>query len=188
MTKATTRSHLLAGNLLVVMLLLTATGIAARRLAHRRLIIHVPVKTKTHHHTHTVYKVVHAHGGGGGGHGGIKQTVYKVMGFASNGAERNGNGMSKGLGGGGGGGGASGGGGNGGSVGYGSYDLGGMGRGKGHGEITYEDMHDCESGKVAPATRDMIFNHYSRHGETGGSVEDYAEEMDDFIDLRDAYL
>lgn len=161
------------------MLLLTATGIAARR-AHRRLIIHVPVKTKTHHHTHTVYKVVHGHGGGGGGggHGGIKQTVYKVMGFAS-GAERNSGGMSKGGGGGGGGGGA---------VGYGSYDLGVMGRGKGNGEITYEDMHDCESGKVAPGGRDMIFNHYSRHGETDSTVEDYAEELDDFIDLRDPYL
>ncbi|XP_017089847.2 uncharacterized protein [Drosophila bipectinata] len=155
------RCQSLPGYLIAIMLLLTATGIQTRRLSHRRLIIHVPVKVKTHHHTHTVYKVLHGSGGGGG----VKQTVYKVLGFSTHGG---GGGMTKGTGGGGGG--------------HGSYDMGGMG----HGEITYEDMHGCESGKVMPAGRDMIFNHYSRHG-SGLESEDYAED-DDFIDLRDGWL
>ncbi|XP_017079704.1 H/ACA ribonucleoprotein complex subunit 1 [Drosophila eugracilis] len=172
MTNVSSRSPSMTGKLLAIMLLLMATGIQARRLGHRRLIIHVPVKVKTHHHTHTVYKVLHgSHGGGGGG---VKQTVYKVLGFSTHGG-----GIAKGGGGSGGGGGHGGGGG-----GHGSYDLGGMG----HGEITYEDMHGCESGKVIPAARDMIFNHYSRHGEGDGTTEDYAEELDDFVDLRDGWL
>ncbi|XP_070070590.1 uncharacterized protein [Drosophila takahashii] len=166
MTKVSSGSPSMAGQLLAIMLLLMATGIQARRLGHRRLIIHVPVKVKTHHHTHTVYKVLHgSHGGGGGG---VKQTVYKVLGFSTHGG-----GIAKGGGGGGGG------------HHHGSYDLGSMGNG---GEITYEDMHGCESGKVIPAARDMIFNHYSRHGESDGAGEDYAEELDDFVDLRDGWL
>ncbi|XP_017059619.1 cold and drought-regulated protein CORA [Drosophila ficusphila] len=162
------RSPSMTGKVLAIIILLIAnSGIQARHSGHRRLIIHVPVKMKTHHHTHTIYKVVHgSHGGGGGG---VKhQTVYKVLGFSTHGG-----GMSKGGGGGGG---------HGGGGSHVSYDLGGMG----HGEITYEDMHGCESGKVAPAARDMIFNHYSRHG--GGTHEDYAEELDDFVDLRDDWL
>ncbi|XP_033159300.1 uncharacterized protein LOC117140465 isoform X1 [Drosophila mauritiana] len=160
----------MAAKLLAILLLLVATGVQARRLGHRRLIIHVPVKVKTHHHTHTVYKVLHGSHGGGGG---VKQTVYKVLGFSTHGG-----GIAKG------GGGGVGGVGHGG---YGSYDMGSMG-GMGHGEITYEDMHGCESGKVIPAARDMIFNHYSRHDQSDGTAEDYAEELDDFVDLRDGWL
>ncbi|XP_016934879.2 uncharacterized protein [Drosophila suzukii] len=163
MTELSSRSPSMAAHFLAIMLLLMATGIQARRLGHRRLIIHVPVKVKTHHHTHTVYKVLHGSHGGGGGGGGVKQTVYKVLGFSTHGG-----GIGKGGGGG-----------------HGSYDLGGMGHG---GEITYEDMHGCESGKVIPAARDMIFNHYSRHGEGDGAGEDYAEELDEFVDLRDGWL
>ncbi|EDV50210.1 dormancy-associated protein 2 [Drosophila erecta] len=170
MGKVSSGSASLVAKALAIMLLLVATGVQARRLGHRRLIIHVPVKVKTHHHTHTVYKVLHGShgGGGGGGGGGVKQTVYKVLGFSTHGG-----GAAKG----GGGGGA-------GHGGHGSYDMGGMG----HGEITYEDMHGCESGKVIPAARDMIFNHYSRHGQSDGTGEDYAEELDDFVDLRDGWL
>ncbi|EDX08847.1 GD13450 [Drosophila simulans] len=49
-------------------------------------------------------------------------------------------------------------------------------------------MHGCESGKVIPAARDMIFNHYSGHGQSDGTAEDYAEALDDFLDLRDGRL
>ncbi|SPP76956.1 keratin, type II cytoskeletal 1 [Drosophila guanche] len=172
MTKLTQQRPPLAGNILALMLLLASTGLEARRIAHRRLIIHVPVKVKTHHHTHTVYKALRGSHGGGGGGGDIKQTVYKVL-------------AKGGLVGGGGSGGSGGG--------YGSYDMGGgsMG-GMGHGEITYEDMHGCESGKVMPAHRDMIFNHFSRHDEPEDALDalaaDFDEVQDEFIDVRDGWL
>ncbi|XP_022217677.2 glycine-rich cell wall structural protein 1.8 [Drosophila obscura] len=178
MTKLRPQRPPLTGNILALMLLLAATGLEARRIAHRRLIIHVPVKVKTHHHTHTVYKAHHGSHGGGGGGGGIKQTVYKVLGYSTHGK---GGGI---IGGGSGGG-------------YGSFDMGGGGGGggmggMGHGEITYEDMHGCESGKVMPAHRDMIFNHYSRHDEPEDALDalaaDFDEERDEFIDVRDGWL
>ncbi|XP_023164689.1 uncharacterized protein LOC111595274 [Drosophila hydei] len=161
-----------ASNLLTL-LLLTATMLQARRISSRRLVIHVPVKVKTHHHTHTVYKVLHGSGAGGGGSG-IKQTVYKIVGFSGEGGGGHGD------------------------MGHGSHSPGhshsqshsqshGMGMGMGMGEITYEDRHGCESGKVMPSHRD-IFNHYARHDQEAAEDSDYAEERDEFIDVRDAWL
>ncbi|XP_030242370.1 keratin, type I cytoskeletal 10 [Drosophila navojoa] len=177
-----------ASNLLTL-LLLTATMLQARRISSRRLVIHVPVKVKTHHHTHTVYKVLRgaAGGGGGSGGGGIKQTVYKVVGFSGEGGGGGGSGH--------------------GDMGHGSHShspghsyghshshshglgLGlGLGMGMGMGEITYEDKHGCESGKLMPSHRDMLFNHYARHDQEQAENGDYAEERDEFIDVRDAWL
>ncbi|XP_043865764.1 keratin, type I cytoskeletal 10 [Drosophila mojavensis] len=154
----------------------------ARRISSRRLVIHVPVKVKTHHHTHTVYKVLRgAAGGGGAGGGGIKQTVYKVVGFSGEGGGGGGSGH--------------------GDMGRGSHSHSpghsyshshshglGLGMGMGMGEITYEDKHGCESGKLMPSHRDMLFNHYARHDQEEAEDADYAEERDEFIDVRDAWL
>lgn len=141
----------------------------ARRISSRRLVIHVPVKVKTHHHTHTVYKVLHGSGAGGGGSG-IKQTVYKIVGFSGEGGGGHGD------------------------MGHGSHSPGhshsqshSQSHGMGMGEITYEDRHGCESGKVMPSHRD-IFNHYARHDQEAAEDSDYAEERDEFIDVRDAWL
>ncbi|EDW68730.2 uncharacterized protein Dvir_GJ12531 [Drosophila virilis] len=164
-----------ASNLLAL-LLLTATMLQARRITSRRLVIHVPVKMKTHHHTHTVYKVLH--GSGGGSAGGIKQTVYKVVGFSGEGGHGGGHGH----------------GGVGGiSMGHGSHGQShshshGQSHGMGLGEITYEDRHGCESGKLMPSHRDMLFNHYARQDQEEAVATDYAEERDEFIDVRDAWL
>ncbi|EDV95909.1 GH15512 [Drosophila grimshawi] len=155
------------------LLLLMATMLQARRISSRRLVIHVPVKMKTHHHTHTVYKVLHGSGSSGGG---VKQTIYKLVGFSGEGGSGMGHGghsQSHGYGGG---------------HGHGQSHSHGMG---GMGEITYEDRHGCESGKVMPSSmghRDMVFNHYARHDQEEAESSDYAEERDEFIDVRDAWL
>ncbi|KAL7732065.1 hypothetical protein ACLKA6_015827 [Drosophila palustris] len=151
--------------LLLLLLTTTPTSLQARRISSRRLVIHVPVKVKTHHHTHTVYKMLHGSGNGGGG--GIKQTIYKVVGFdegkGSHGSHGHGHSHGAGH----------------------SYS-----HGLDHGEITYEDRHGCESGKLMPSGhhRDMLFNHYARHDQEESEATDYAEEQDEFIDVRDAWL
>ncbi|XP_034481029.1 uncharacterized protein LOC117786767 [Drosophila innubila] len=152
-----------AQRLFTLLLLLTTTLLQARRISSRRLVIHVPVKVKTHHHTHTVYKMLHGSGGGGG----IKQTVYKVVGFDEGSA-----GKAHGSR----------------SYGHGPSHSYGHSHGMDHGEITYEDKHGCESGKLMPSHRDMLFNHYARHDQEESEATDYAEERDEFIDVRDAWL
>ncbi|XP_051861252.1 uncharacterized protein LOC117572535 isoform X1 [Drosophila albomicans] len=158
-----------ACNMLVALLLLlmTAKSLQARRISSRRLVIHVPVKVKTHHHTHTVYKMLHGSGGGG-----IKQTVYKVVGFSGEGGTGKGH-VSHSLG-----------------HNHGASHSTSHSHGLDHGEITYEDKHGCESGKVMPMSghRDMLFNHYARHDQEESEATDYAEEQDEFIDVRDAWL
>lgn len=170
--------RLTACNIFALLLLLTATLLQARRISNRRLVIHVPVKVKTHHHTHTVYKVLHGSGGSsggghgssssGGGHGGIKQTIYKLVGFSgedskpahSSHSYSHSPGPSH-------------------SYSHGMAD---------HGEITYEDKHGCESGKLMPMHRDLVFNHYDRQDQEESEATDFAEEQDEFIDVRDAWL
>lgn len=141
----------------------------------------MPVKVKTHHHTHTVYKVLHGSGGGGGGHGGgsgggggghggIKQTIYKLVGFSGEDSKpaHSSHSYSHSP-----------------AASHSYSSSHGMAD---HGEITYEDKHGCESGKLMPTHRDLVFNHYARHDQEESEATDFAEEQDEFIDVRDAWL